>query len=73
MLPSLARLTRAAEGVFIGEDIKNIGPNLGVYVRSVSRFTLLYMTLIDPFRKLIVYPSLLRSARARWEHVFGTS
>jgi cyclopropane-fatty-acyl-phospholipid synthase len=26
-LPSLARLTRAAEGVFIVEDIKNIGPN----------------------------------------------
>ena len=27
MLPSLARLTRAAEGVFIIEDVKNIGPN----------------------------------------------
>ena len=27
MLPSLARLTRAAEGIFIVEDIKNIGPN----------------------------------------------
>src|SRR5205809_6127720 len=27
MLPSLARLTCAAEGVFILEDVKNIGPN----------------------------------------------
>jgi cyclopropane-fatty-acyl-phospholipid synthase len=27
MLPSLAQLTRAAESVFIVEDIKNIGPN----------------------------------------------
>jgi len=27
VLPSLARLTRAAEGVFIVEDVKNIGPN----------------------------------------------
>ena len=27
MLPSLARLTRAAEGIFIVEDIRNIGPN----------------------------------------------
>jgi hypothetical protein len=45
---------------------------LGVYVRSVSRFTPLYMTLIDPFRKLIVYPSLLRSVRARWNQAFGT-
>ena len=43
----------------------------GVYVQSVSRFTPLYMTLIDPFRKLIVYPSLLRSVRARWNQAFG--
>src|SRR5207247_6743311 len=27
MLPSLAQLTRAADGVFIVEDVKNIGPN----------------------------------------------
>ena len=27
VLPSLARLTRAAEGVFIVEDVKNIGPS----------------------------------------------
>jgi cyclopropane-fatty-acyl-phospholipid synthase len=27
MVPSLAQLTRAAESVFIVEDIKNIGPN----------------------------------------------
>ena len=45
---------------------------LRVYVRSVSRFTPLYMTLIDPFRKLIVYPSLLHSVRARWNQAFGT-
>jgi hypothetical protein len=44
-----------------------------VYVRSVSRFTPFYMALIDPFRRLIVYPSLLRSVRARWNQAFGTS
>jgi hypothetical protein len=44
----------------------------GVYVLSVSRFTPFYMALIDPFRKLIVYPSLLRSVRARWNQAFGT-
>jgi hypothetical protein len=37
-----------------------------VYVRSVGRLTPLYMALIDPFRKLVVYPSLLRSVRATW-------
>jgi hypothetical protein len=43
----------------------------GVYVRRVSRFTPVYMAAIDPFRKLIVYPSLLRSVRANWNHAFG--
>ncbi len=44
---------------------------LGVYVCSVSRFTPFYMALIDPLRKMIVYPSLLRSVRARWDQAFG--
>jgi Protein of unknown function (DUF2867) len=44
-----------------------------VYVQSVSRFTPFYMSLIDPFRKLIVYPSLLRSIRARWDQAFSQS
>ena len=46
---------------------------LGVYVRSVSRFTPFYMALIDPFRKLIVYPSLLAGVRARWNQAFGSA
>src|SRR5436190_10215097 len=46
---------------------------LGVYVHSVSRFTPFYMALIDPIRKVIVYPSLLRSVRARWNQAFGTA
>ena len=44
----------------------------GIYVRNVSRFTPFYMALVDPFRKLIVYPSLLHSVRARWKQAFGT-
>ena len=44
-----------------------------VYVRNVSRFTPVYMSLIDPFRKHIVYPSLLRSVRATWDTTFGTT
>jgi hypothetical protein len=43
----------------------------GVYVRSVSRFTPIYMALIDPFRKLVVYPSLLRTILAKWNKTFG--
>lgn len=45
---------------------------LGVYVRSASRFTPFYMALIDPFRKMIVYPSLLHGVRARWNQAFGS-
>jgi len=44
---------------------------LAVYVRSVGRWTALYMALIDPFRRVIIYPSLLRSVRATWNEVFG--
>jgi hypothetical protein len=45
----------------------------GVYVHSVGRFTPVYMRLIDPFRKLVVYPSLLRSVRATWNQIFGAA
>ena len=44
-----------------------------VYVSSVSRFTRVYMALIDPFRRLIVYPALMRSVRATWNQTFGTA
>ena len=45
----------------------------GVYVRSVSRFTPVYMTMIDPFRKLVVYPSLLRGVRSQWDKLSAQS
>jgi len=45
----------------------------GVYVRRVGPFTPVYMALIDPFRKLVVYPSLLRSVMANWNQRFGTA
>jgi hypothetical protein len=43
----------------------------GVYVGSVGRLTPVYMALIDPVRKWIVYPSLLRSVRATWNQTLG--
>jgi hypothetical protein len=44
-----------------------------VYVRELNRFTPLYMAAIDPFRKMIVYPALLRSISELWNETFGTS
>ena len=37
-----------------------------VYVRSVGRITAPYMRLIDPFRRFIVYPALIRAVHAGW-------
>jgi hypothetical protein len=45
----------------------------GVYVRRVGPLTPVYMALIDPFRKRMVYPSLLRTVRATWSQTFGTA
>ena len=38
----------------------------GIYVKPVSRFTGLYMAAIEPFRRFIVYPTILRRLRASW-------
>ncbi len=37
-----------------------------IYVRPVGRITSLYMRLIDPFRRVIIYPAALRHIRAAW-------
>jgi hypothetical protein len=39
---------------------------LGVYVKPIARFTRLYMAAIEPFRRFVVYPAILRKLRARW-------
>jgi hypothetical protein len=38
-----------------------------VYVKPVSWLTPFYMTLIEPFRRFIVYPTLLRRLRQAWQ------
>jgi len=46
---------------------------LGIYVKPVSRFTGLYMALIDPFRRLLVYPALARRVQRRWGVTYASS
>jgi hypothetical protein len=36
-------------------------------VKPVSALTPLYMAIIEPFRRFIVYPSILRRIRDAWE------
>ncbi|HEV2419880.1 MAG TPA: DUF2867 domain-containing protein [Terriglobia bacterium] len=38
-----------------------------VYVRQRTWITPLYMGLIDPFRRWIIYPALLKKIRATWD------
>ena len=40
---------------------------LAVYVCKGGWITRVYMALIDPFRRWIIYPALLNSIRATWE------
>jgi Protein of unknown function (DUF2867) len=46
---------------------------LAIYVKPVSRFTPLYMTLIDPFRRFLVYPALGRQAQQGWLRAYATA
>ena len=46
---------------------------LAVYVKRVSLFTPLYMALIDPFRRFIVYPALGRQAQQGWLRAYATA
>ena len=41
-----------------------------IYVRPVGRFTSWYMGLIDPFRRFIIYPAILRFIREAWAREF---
>jgi len=36
------------------------------YVKPVSRFTSFYMAMIDPFRRLLIYPALIRRFEEIW-------
>jgi hypothetical protein len=39
-----------------------------IYVKPVGDFTPKYMALIDPFRRLFIYPSIIRRVEQRWAH-----
>ena len=42
-----------------------------VYVRPVGSITALYMAVIDPFRRFLVYPAILRYTRETWRRRYG--
>jgi hypothetical protein len=46
---------------------------LAVYVKPVSRLTPLYMAFIEPSRRFIVYPAIVRGYRRAWEERYPRS
>jgi hypothetical protein len=38
-----------------------------VYIKPVSWLTPVYMAIIEPFRRFVVYPSLFRAVRRSWQ------
>ena len=44
-----------------------------IHVKAVSALTPIYMALINPFRRLIVYPSILKQIHRRWVETYGPS
>jgi cyclopropane-fatty-acyl-phospholipid synthase len=78
ILPSLARLTRAAEGVFIVEDVTNIGPNYDQTLLAwEENFRCAWPRFADrygePFRRMwrFYLLSCAGAFRARSLHVFS--
>ena len=45
----------------------------GVFVKPVHRFTRLYMRAIAPFRRLVVYPAVIRRVQSTWVQRYGGS
>jgi len=44
---------------------------LGVFVQPVHRFTRRYMAAIAPFRRLVVYPAIIRKMQRAWAERYG--
>ena len=42
-----------------------------IYVKNSSWFTPLYMTLIDPFRRVFVYPPVIKAMEEGWTKAYG--
>ena len=43
----------------------------GIYVKPVGPITACYMALIDPFRRFIIYPAMIRQTKAAWARAYG--
>jgi Protein of unknown function (DUF2867) len=43
-----------------------------IYVRKRGWTTPVYMAAVDPFRRWVIYPAILRQVESDWTEAFGT-
>jgi Protein of unknown function (DUF2867) len=61
------RTVHAAALSALAERVDSYRFYFAVYVRQRTWITPFYMGLIDPFRRWIIYPALLKTIRATWD------
>jgi hypothetical protein len=61
------RTVHAAALTALAERADSYRFYFAVYVRQITWITPFYMGLIDPFRRWIIYPALLKKIRATWD------
>ena len=71
----LSELRNATVHAFLSLSIRQTSSGylayVGVFVQPVHRFTRLYMAAIAPFRRLIVYPAVIRRMQSAWTERYG--
>jgi hypothetical protein len=67
---SLSEIRNATVHAFLCEALREQGDGYrlywGIYVKPVSPLTPVYMALIEPFRRFLVYPAMSRRLRREW-------
>ena len=67
---SLLEAHNATVHAFLSTSLEGVSGGyrlwLAIYVKPVGRWTAWYMALIDPFRRVIIYPALIRRIGREW-------
>ena len=45
---------------------------LAIYVKKINWFTPVYMAMVSPLLKWIIYPSMMRNIKQQWDKAFAT-
>ena len=67
----VCRAVRASAVTLDPADAGGYLAHVGVFVQPVHRFTKLYMGAIAPFRRMVVYPAVIRKVQSAWAERYG--